>query len=64
MALAQYSDLIKSRQNLTTVINDLEKAVEKYPKDPAVQRKLGDAYLRNHQINEAMQAYSKAEQHL
>ncbi len=64
VALAQYSDLIKSRQNLTTVINDLEKAVEKYPKDPAVQRKLGDAYLRNHQINEAMQAYSKAEQHL
>jgi tetratricopeptide (TPR) repeat protein len=62
-ALERYTDLIKSRQNLTTIINDLEKAAEQYPGDAAVQRKLGDAYLRNHQINEAMQAYSKAEQH-
>ena len=59
-ALTQYSELIKSRQNLKTVIIDLEKAAEKYPHDTAVHRTLGDAYMRNHQINEAMQAYSKA----
>ena len=63
-ALAHYSDLIKTRENLTTIISDLEKAAEKYPEDAAIQRKLGDAYLRNHQINVAMHAFSKAEKHL
>lgn len=63
-ASALYSDLIKSRQNLPTVIRDLEKAAVEFPEDADIQHKLGDAYLRNNQITEAMQAYSKAERHL
>lgn len=60
-ALSQYSELIKSRKNISAVIKELEKIAAEFPEDAAIQQKLGDAYLRNNQISEALQAFSRAE---
>ncbi|MFC2054583.1 tetratricopeptide repeat protein [Chloroflexota bacterium] len=60
-AMSQYDKLIKSRQALPIVISDLQEAVDSNPKKASIWHQLGDAYLRNNQISEAMDAYSKAE---
>lgn len=56
-----YSELIKSRQNLPEIIKELEQAADKDPEDAAILRNLGDAYLRNNQLSEALEAYARAE---
>jgi len=60
-AYYKYSQLIKSQMFLSTIILDLQEIVKKYPEDAKSWQNLGDAYLRNHQIKEAMEAYSQAE---
>ena len=57
----KYSQLIKSQTFISTTIQDLQEIVKKYPEDAKSWQNLGDAYLRNHQIKEAMEAYSQAE---
>jgi cytochrome c-type biogenesis protein CcmH/NrfG len=44
------------------VIQDLEGASERYPDDFNVWQSLGDAYFRADSIQEALKAYTKAEQ--
>ena len=61
-AMSQYDKLIKSRQLLTIVISDLQEAVDSSPEKASIWHQLGDAYLRDNQISEAMDAYSKAEE--
>lgn len=61
-AIQLYDRSIKNRSSLPTVIADLELIREKHPDNPDIWRKLGDAYLRNQQISEAMQAYTEAEE--
>jgi tetratricopeptide (TPR) repeat protein len=61
-SMSQYDKLIKSRQSLPIVISDLHEAVDKYPDKAPIWHQLGDAYLRDNQISEAMDAYSKAEE--
>jgi cytochrome c-type biogenesis protein CcmH/NrfG len=61
-AMSQYAKLIKSRQSLPIVISDLQEAVDSYPEISPIWHQLGDAYLRDKQISEAMDAYSKAEE--
>ena len=61
-AISQYDKLIKSRQSLPIVISDLQEAVDSYPENASIWHQLGDAYLRDNQISEAMDAYSKAEE--
>ena len=61
-AMSQYDKLIKSRQSLPIVISDLQDVVDKYPDKAPIWHQLGDAYLRDNQISEAMDAYSKAEE--
>jgi len=61
-AMSQYDKLIKSRQSLTIVISDLQEAVDSSPEKASIWHQLGDAYLRDNQISEAMDAYSKAEE--
>jgi len=61
-AMSQYDKLIKSRQSLPIVISDLQEAADSNPEKAPIWHQLGDAYLRNNQISEAMDAYSKAEE--
>ncbi len=61
-AMSQYDKSIKSRQSLPIVISDLQEAVDRYPEKASIWHQLGDAYLRDNQISEAMDAYSKAEE--
>ena len=61
-AMSQYDKSIKSRQSLPIVISDLQEAVDRYPEKAPIWHQLGDAYLRDNQISEAMDAYSKAEE--
>jgi len=56
-----YSELVKSRQNLPEIIKELEQAADKDPENPSLLRNLGDAYLRNNQLTEALEAYARAE---
>jgi competence ComEA-like helix-hairpin-helix protein len=60
-ALAKYAELINSTQSLSGVISDMQEIAERHDAEIAVWQNLGDAYLRANQIDEALQAYAKAE---
>ena len=60
-AIDNYTKLIQSNQSLPNVIQDLQAATELHPGDVALWQSLGDAYLRSNQIQEALDAYVKAE---
>jgi competence ComEA-like helix-hairpin-helix protein len=61
-ALVHYNNLIKTRQALPEVIQDLQEALYRYPIDINIWQALGDAYARNGQIQDALNAYTKAEE--
>jgi DNA uptake protein ComE-like DNA-binding protein len=61
-SLDQYSALIKSEQLLDEVIRDLQDALYQHQTDLRVWQALGDAYLRKNQFQEAMEAYTRAEE--
>jgi competence ComEA-like helix-hairpin-helix protein len=61
-AVTQYSHLIKSRQYLDDVIQDLQTALYQNPVEVSLWQTLGDAYLRADQVQEALDAYTKAEE--
>ena len=63
-AVSQYSALIKTRQSLPDVIRDLTEATYRYPVEAPIWQTLGDAYMRSDQLQEAMDAYTKAEEFL
>jgi peptide/nickel transport system permease protein len=60
-ALAHYTRLIRSGQNIPEVIQDLSRARNRFPRNVDVLQCLGDAHLRrgNHQL--ALEAYGQAE---
>jgi tetratricopeptide (TPR) repeat protein len=62
LAMEIYANLIAAEQHLSTVIQDLEGASQRYPDDFNVWQSLGDAYFRADSIQEALKAYTKAEQ--
>ena len=59
-----YSDLINSGHLAPDVINDLEAAVLKHSEQPELLRALGDAYMRDNQLQKALDAYKQALQKL
>ncbi len=61
-AIAQYTHLINSRKHLQDVIQDLQTAIYLNPVEVSLWQTLGDAYLRADQVQEALDAYTKAEQ--
>ena len=63
-ALDLYNQVIGQGQNLDAVIQDLTNATYRYPVDPSLWQALGDAYMRNDQIQQALDAYTKAEEFL
>jgi len=61
-AIEQYNQLINEGANLPETIRDLHDALYRYPVDVSLWQTLGDAYIRNDQVQEALDAYTKAEE--
>jgi len=58
-ARAEYEELLKSAL-LDTVIADLETRIAEPPVKEPTLRLLGDAYMKNNQLEEALAAYRRA----
>jgi tetratricopeptide (TPR) repeat protein len=61
-AMAGFAKLIKKGHLLDEVIHDLREAVYTYPVDIIIWQTLGDAYNRSNQLQDALDAYTKAEE--
>jgi len=61
-AMAGYARLIKKGRSLDKIINDLREAVYSYPVEANLWQWLGDAYNRANRLQEALDAYTKAEE--
>lgn len=60
-AIYQYTQMINKEENLDEVIRDLQEAIGKFPMDVSLYQTLGDAYLRANMLQEALDAYNRAE---
>ena len=58
-ALSDYKKLIERKQDLTTVIDDLKRALDRYPNLPTLWQALGDAYMKADRLNDAIKAYQR-----
>ncbi len=61
-ALEQYTGLIQQKRYLIDIVRDLQDAVAVNPRDLDLWQVLGDAYMREDQVQAALEAYTKAEQ--
>jgi len=61
-AVEEYSKLIKKGRMLDEVIHDLREAQYRYPVDMGIYQVLGDAYMRANRLQDALDAYTKAEE--
>ena len=61
-ALESYGKLIKKARFLDEVIHDLREALYRYPVDVGIWQSLGDAYMRANRLQDALDAYTKAEE--
>ena len=60
-ALEHYTFLIKKKKSVSHIIGDLIQASADNPVDISILKTLGDAYMRINKLDEALAAYSKAE---
>jgi hypothetical protein len=61
-ALEHYSRLIKKGRWLEEIVRDLRDALYRYPVEVMIWQTLGDAYMRENRLQEALDAYTKAEE--
>jgi hypothetical protein len=61
-ALDHYKKLIKKGKNLDEAIHNLRDALYRYPVEVGIWQTLGDAYMRANRLQEALDAYTKAEE--
>jgi len=61
-AMSEYSRLIKKGKYMEEIIFDLKEATYTHPVDVIVWQTLGDAYMRTNRLQEALDAYTKAEE--
>jgi tetratricopeptide (TPR) repeat protein len=61
-ALDIYAKLIKKGRFLDEVIHDLRDALYRYPVEVNIWQSLGDAYMRSNRLQDALDAYTKAEE--
>lgn len=61
-ALISYEKLIKKARYLDEVIYDLREALYRYPVSVDIWQALGDAYMRSNRLQDALDAYTKAEE--
>jgi DNA uptake protein ComE-like DNA-binding protein len=60
-AVDKYAVLIDQDQHLDEIIRDLQAALGKYPSDSSLYQSLGDAYMHANMLQEALDAYNRAE---
>jgi tetratricopeptide (TPR) repeat protein len=60
-AVEIYTRLVNSGEHIDETINDLNKALDRHPVDVGIWQLLGDAYSKADKIQEALDAYTKAE---
>lgn len=63
-ALEQYEGLIQEGELIGEVIDDLKKSLDQYPIDVDIWQILGDAYTKSNRLQDALDAYTKAEEFL
>jgi tetratricopeptide (TPR) repeat protein len=61
-ALDSYGKLIKKARYMDEVIYDLREALYRFPVDVNLWQSLGDAYMRANRLQDALDAYTKAEE--
>jgi tetratricopeptide (TPR) repeat protein len=61
-SLDQYMRLIKRGKYLEEIIRDLRDALYRYPVEVTIWQTLGDAYMRENRLQEALDSYTKAEE--
>lgn len=61
-AINEYGGLIKRGRLLDEVIHDLREALYQFPVDVSIWQALGDAYMRANRLQDALDAYTKAEE--
>ena len=54
-------ELINKSHRLNAIIDDLTKAAENFPKEELILQTLGDAYLKNNQLQEAIETFTQLE---
>ena len=59
-ALNDYAILIKASAGLDQVISDLEEGSQRHAAEPRWLRTLGDAYMKDNQLQKALEAFRKA----
>jgi hypothetical protein len=59
-AINQYSGLLEQSASISPLITELETVVDTHPAQPLLRRLLGDAYMRNGQLQKALETYRKA----
>jgi competence ComEA-like helix-hairpin-helix protein len=60
-AVADYQEMISKGERLSDVIQDLIKATEKFPEEVSLMQTLGDAYVKANKLQEALDAYTRAQ---
>ena len=61
-AISEYNTIIQKGQRLNQIIEDLNKAAELYPTETVLFQTLGDACMQANRLQEALEAYNKAEE--
>lgn len=59
-AVTRYQSLVASGEGLMVLISELETAASENEDEPAIRRLLGDAYMRNGQLQKALSVYRQA----
>ena len=61
-AMDNYGKLIKKGKLLDEIVFDLREALYRYPVEVPILQTLGDAYMRANRLQDALDAYTKAEE--
>jgi cytochrome c-type biogenesis protein CcmH/NrfG len=61
-SMQAYAKLIKKNRLLDEVIHDLREAIYRFPVDISIWQMLGDASMRANRLQDALDAYTKAEE--
>jgi tetratricopeptide (TPR) repeat protein len=61
-AVEKYNALIANGQFVDEIIHDLRDALYKYPVEILIWQALGDAYVRTNRLQDALDAYTQAEE--
>lgn len=59
-AITQFKELVAAGSGMMSIIAELERAAETNPQAPALSQVLGDAYMRNGQLQKALASYRTA----